>query len=143
RFFTTARELSDEQAREFAQVDYYNRMAIVGSINENGREQLIVSARYNLISPAERPGEAEAAIVVRDDFQNRGLGKTVMAYLARYAREHGVKAFIATVHVANARVMHFIDISGLSYTKKVLEPGVWELTIHLARQPFEGPPPLA
>lgn len=130
RFLKAANELSDEEALQLATVDYQTQMALVGSIVEGGEEHLVVSARYNVLQDGE-PGLAEAAIVVRDDYQNRGLGRITMKHLMRYAREHGVKAFVATVSVSNGKVVNFIQTSGLEYSKKVLEPGIWEITISL------------
>lgn len=130
RFFKAANELSDQEARELATVDYQNHMALVGSIQEDGQERLVASARYNIL-PEGEPGRAEAAIVVRDDYQQRGLGRQMMDHLIRYARDRGVRAFVATVHLSNAVVMKFIQRSGLTFSRKILEPGVWEIIIQL------------
>jgi acetyltransferase len=136
RFLETAKELSDQQAQSLATVDYQKRMAFVGSVIEDGREQLVVSARYTVID--EAAGSAEAAIVVRDDYQGNGLGKITMDRLIRYAATHGVKNFIATIHLSNTRVLNFIKKSGLVFNKKVLEPGTWELTIYLSPENTAG-----
>jgi acetyltransferase len=131
RFLETAREMSNEQARALANVDYCKRMALVGAIQEDGHERLVAVARYAMIEDATEPGLAEAGIVVRDDYQQRGLGKIAMNRLVRYAREHGVQAFLATTLTSNARILHFIERSGLTYQRKMIEPGVWEIRIQL------------
>ncbi len=128
RFLKVASALSDEEARQLAAVDYNKRMALVGSIMEQGEEHLVVVARYHML-PEVEPRRAEAAIVVRDDYQNRGLGKIAMNRLFRYAHDHGVAELVATVSLSNAKVMNFIQKSGLQFTKRVLEPGTWEITI--------------
>ena len=130
RFLEAMRELSDEQARAYATVDYLERMALVGIVEEDGEERVVVSARYALIG-ASRPGVAEVAIVVRDDYQRRGLGNIVMNRLARYARRHGVTTFLGTIHVSNARILRFIQRSSLKFEKEMIEPGVWEILIDL------------
>ena len=58
RFLETFKELSDRQAQDFATVDYHKRMAIVGSVLEDGEERLVVVARYAIVE-AEVPGVAE------------------------------------------------------------------------------------
>ncbi len=136
RFLSAAKGLSDKQARQLAEVDYVNRMALVGTVQEEGEERIISVARYGMLDDPE-PGLAEAAIVVRDDYQNRGLGKISMERLVRYGRAHGVKAFMATVHVANVPVMQFIKHSGFPFEKKMLEPGIWEIRINLPEEPPE------
>jgi len=130
RFLSTAKGLSDKQAAYLAGVDYQSRMALVGTVQEDGEERIIVVARYGLLDEHE-PDLAEAAIVVRDDYQHRGLGKIAMQRLVRYARAHGVRAFIANVSTNNAVVLAFIQHSGFPFEKKMHEPGVWEIKILL------------
>jgi acetyltransferase len=83
-----------------------------------------------LIDPPEA-GIAECAIVVLDEYQGRGLGKHLMRSLILYARNHGVSTLRATVHATNQPILRFIQSYGLTFTRKVLEPGVLELQIHL------------
>src|SRR5258708_31586719 len=63
--------LSDEEAEGLARVDYHDRMALVATIPDDGA--IVGVARYS-ITPGEGPGAAEAAVVVADAFQQRGLG---------------------------------------------------------------------
>jgi acetyltransferase len=130
RFLQSINSLSDRQAQQFATVDYIERMAIVGSVQEEGLERLVAVARYGTITGSE-PGLAEAAIVVRDDYQGQGLGKILMIRLLQYGSKHGVRKLVATVHSTNARILRFITKSGLPFEKKMLEPGVWEYHIRL------------
>ncbi len=134
RFLQAAKELTNQQARELAEVDYQKRMAIVGYVLEEGHERLVVVARYGMLE-GEEEGLAEAAIVVRDDYQGRGLGKIAMRYLVRYASQHGVRGLVATVHSNNSPVLSFIRNTGLPLKKKILEPGIWEIIIEI---PPEG-----
>lgn len=134
RFLETARELSDERAKAFATVDYQDRMAFVGCVQEDGEEHIVVSARYALVGPQE-PGTVEAAIVVRDDYQGLGLGLITLDRLGKYAVQHGVTTLLATVHISNSRIMHFFKLSGLPYDRKMLEPGTWEIRLRLSQQP--------
>jgi acetyltransferase len=130
RFLQAAKGLTDQQARELAEVDYQTRMAIVGYVQEAGHERLVVVARYGMLDRDEE-GLAEAAIVVRDDYQMRGLGKIAMQRLVQYASEHGVRGLVATVHANNAPVLAFIRNTGLPFKKRILEPGIWEIIIPL------------
>jgi RimJ/RimL family protein N-acetyltransferase len=130
RFLKTAVALSDSQARQLASVDYDEHMALVGSVIEDGVEHLVAVARYGAI-PGDVTGLAEAAIIVRDDYQGAGLGKMLMKRLLQYGRQHGVHMLVATVHSSNNRILRFIIKSGLPFEKKMLEPGVWEYRIRL------------
>jgi len=135
RFLKSFKELSRKQAQYFANVDYHHRMALVGTIMEDGGESIIAVARYDFIGDAQ-PGAAECAIVVRDDFQNRGLGTAIMIRLTRYARQHGVNAFTATIHVSNTGIINFVRKSGLEFQRKLIEPGIWEFRVNLAEISF-------
>ncbi len=53
----------------------------------------------------------EIAIVVRDDYQNRGVGSGMLKLLYELAREHGVEKFIADIDAGNRRVFHLIQRS--------------------------------
>lgn len=130
RFLETFSQLSDQQAEYFVNVDYQTRMAFVGEIDENGQKNLIAVARYAVTGDAQE-GVAESAIVIVDEYQNRGLGAELLDRLIHYARSHGIKIFIATVHLSNARIMHFIRRSGFPFKKNMLEPGIWEIHIDL------------
>jgi len=130
RFLEPYKELSDRQAQRFANLDYRTQMALVASIPEHGEEHLIGVARYAMVGE-EHPGVAESAIVVVDSFQNRGLGTLLLSRLVRYALAHGVRHFLATVHQTNAPIVRFIQRSRLDFDRRMLEPGVWEISIHL------------
>lgn len=132
RFLKTATALSDAQANQLASVDYIEHMALVGAVQEDNTERLVAVARYGVLE-GDEPGLAEAAIIVRDDYQGIGLGKILMKRLLQYGKRHGVCKLVATVHSSNARITRFITKSGLPFEKKMLEPGVWEYRIRLDR----------
>jgi acetyltransferase len=130
RFLQIFSQLTDQQARDFANLDYYQRMALVAETREAGELNLIGVARYAWL-PGEEPGLAESAVVVIDEYQKRGLGSLLLRRLVRYARSHDVQAFLATVHVSNAQIMRFIQRSGFPAEKRMIEPGVWEIRVLL------------
>lgn len=130
RFLQIFSQLTDQQARDFANLDYYQRMAFVAETREAGEPSLIGVARYARL-PGDEPDLAESAVVVIDEYQKRGLGSLLLQRLVRYARSHDVQAFLATVHVSNAQIMRFIQRSGFPAEKRMIEPGVWEIRVRL------------
>jgi acetyltransferase len=130
RFLQVFAQLTDQQANDFANLDYYHRMALIAEILEAGESNLIGVARYSMLS-GDETGLAESAVVVIDEYQKRGLGSLLLRHLVRYARSHDVQVFLATVHVSNAQIMRFIKRSGFPAEKKMIEPGVWEIRIRL------------
>ena len=82
-------------------------LAIVGLVQEDdGREHAVGVARFGRATAADT--EAEVAVVVRDDFQRKGLGKHLLLTLADKARELGISYFTAWVASDNIRLMKLI-----------------------------------
>ena len=125
RFLTRLKELSQTQAERLANVDYESKMALVAALGPD----LIGVARYAMME-GERPGLAEAAVVVQDEYQSRGLGSLLLLRMVDYAREHGVEAFVASIHPSNERIMRFVRKSGLR-TDSSIEAGLWEIRVYL------------
>jgi len=130
RFLELRKELTSQEARRLAELDYDEQMALVASCEEC-EEELIGVARYAVI-PRSQPREAEAAIVVEDRYQNRGLGAILLERLTAYAVAHGIDAFVATIRNDNRRVLRLVERSGLPAEFK-LEAGT--LTLRVGLQP--------
>ena len=129
RFLGMHLTLSNTEAEQLANVDYRTRMAFVAARAERGEEDLIGVARYALLGP-ERPGEAEAAIVIEDRYQDRGLGSILIDRLLAYARAHGVGVFVAEINAQNERILHFVRRSGLP-AEKHWRDGLWEIHVQI------------
>ena len=78
----------------------------------------------------DQPEIAEVGVVVKDRYQNQGLGLYLLRRLTVYAREQGIRAFVGTVSLQNARIMRFIQRSSLP-TERKLDMGVWQIRIDL------------
>ena len=75
-------------------------------VEEDGKEHAVGVARF---ARAEiEDDEAEVAIVVRDDFQRKGLGRHLLRILAEKAREMNIVYFTAWVMTENVRLMKLI-----------------------------------
>jgi len=133
RFLGVRPVLPPKEARRLASVDYHTRMAFVATREEGGEEIILAVARYAAIG-ADKPDLAEAAIVVEDGYQGKGLGTLLMERLVAYARAHGIRAFLAEASFENDRIMQFIQRAGLPVEKK-LESGVWEVRVKLGGEP--------
>lgn len=140
RFLGQARELSDRQAQRLATVDYERQMAWVATPGEaregeDPEEEIIGVARYARLPEAagSAGAVAEAAVVVEDRWQRRGLGTLLLQGLADYARTHGIDAFQATVHQANTQILRFVRRSGLP-TQNKIDGGLWEIRVSLKDQ---------
>lgn len=131
RFLEARKELTLQQARQFATVDYEENMAIVAAIpHPEDDGDIIGVARYSVL-PSPNDRVAETAVVVEDAYQNRGLGTILLLRLVQYATDRGIDSLQASVHQSNAHILYFIKKSGLPAKRKLEEGGVWEITVDL------------
>ncbi len=126
RFLSCMKELPEEWAKRFADVDYPAQMALTATCEDGGQERLIADARYIIEPLAEEPA-AEFAIAIRDDFQKRGLGTILLKRLAAFACAHGIRTFTALVHSENHQMLDLLGHSGFSL--RTIERGQGEIKI--------------
>lgn len=67
-------------------------------------------------------GEAEAAVSVRDDMQNQGVGTHLLSLLAEEARARGVYHLTATIQNANKAIIHVLNRLPYPYTRTAVGP---------------------
>src|SRR5215208_1847994 len=86
RFFGPLKELSEEMAERFADVDGENRYALV-ALDPEDPEEIVGVVRYE----RERGTDsAEYAALIEDRFQHLGLGIGLTGTLSDPARENGI-----------------------------------------------------
>jgi GNAT superfamily N-acetyltransferase len=66
----------------------------------------------------ERPGTAELAFAVIDDYQGQGIGAALMRHLALLARAGGIKELIAEVLPENIPMLKVFQRSGFRLQTK-------------------------
>ena len=104
RFLGSLKELSDEMARRFADVDGKDRFALVALDPENP-DEIVGVVRY------ARDGNddgAEYAALIEDRFQGRGLGIGLTKKLIGAARENGIGHLYALVMRENVRMLSLL-----------------------------------
>lgn len=101
RFFGPLKELSEEMAERFADVDGEDRYALVALDPENP-DEIVGVVRYE----RERGTDgAEYAALIEDRFQHRGLGIGLTRNLIEAARENGIRHLYALVMRENAEML--------------------------------------
>jgi GNAT superfamily N-acetyltransferase len=101
RFFQALPELSPGMARYLANVNQTNRMAIVA---EFGAE-LIGVGRYERTSD---PEVVDLALVVLDQWQNKGLGRILLQETLKAGKANGILKFRADVLAENRRMLRLL-----------------------------------
>lgn len=121
RFFTTYRQLPAAWYRDFANVDYRARLALVAEEVGADGARLRGVARWE---PGERPAAVEIALVVEDAWQGRRLGATLLGALLDAARTRGIEHFCADVLAENHRMLRLLrtltDVRQSSFAEGVV-----------------------
>ena len=119
RFLTPLRSLRRQTLQDFYNVDQSRDISVVAVIKsdeEGETEKIIGAGRYVL---NRSTNEAEFALLVNDDYQNRGIGTFLLNHLMRIAKSKGVEAFIAYVHPQNQPMIRFIHKTGKVVESKI------------------------
>jgi len=109
RYLGSLKAMPLKRVWPYVTVDYENEMVIVGTVIEEGTENIIAIGSYSRIPNSNY---AEVALVVRDDWQNKGLGTILFKYLAEIAENRGLAGFTAWVLTSNTAMMHIFKKSG-------------------------------
>ena len=128
RFFGPKPHLSHAEAEYLANVDFHKRFAIVAEVKDNDEKQIVGVGRFDV----NEPWVAEAAVVVRDDYQHVGLGTAILDRMREIGRGAGLKSFRAEVLAENTRMLDILEANGLQVT-----PG--ELGVVSVSAPLELP----
>ncbi|MFN2189718.1 MAG: GNAT family N-acetyltransferase [Candidatus Promineifilaceae bacterium] len=103
-------ELVWEEARRMADVDADKDGAWLAFTDLPGqRDAPIAAVRYARLDPVT----AEAALAVRDDMQNKGIGSGLLLFLVDRAQDAGILRFVATIQRANQALLHILNESPL------------------------------
>ena len=104
RFFSPMKELSEETARHFAEVDGKDRFALV-ALDPEDEGEIVAVVRYE----RERDTDgAEYAALVEDRFQDRGLGIGLTRCLIEAARQRGIERLHALVLRENGGMLRLL-----------------------------------
>jgi len=127
RFFGAKRHFSESEKAYFLKVDFVDHVALVAVAEDAGRSCIVGGGRYVVV----RPGTAEVAFAVIDDYQGRGIGAALMRHLALLARDAGIKELIAEVLPENIPMLKVFQKSGLALQAK-RRAGVVDVTLSIA-----------
>lgn len=121
RFMRAIKELTPEMLVRFTQIDYDREMALIGVVNQDDADMEVGVARY-----MSRPGgeACEFAIVVADEWRNRGIGARLMRSLMQNARERGFRIMDGEVLTANTRMLALVQSLGFQSERDRQDPGI-------------------
>jgi GNAT superfamily N-acetyltransferase len=79
-----------------------------------------------------RPGQAELAFVVVDEYQGRGVGARLLHHLVVLARRAGLRELAADVLAENAPMLRVFERSGLPHSSRSEGRDVVHITLRLS-----------
>jgi RimJ/RimL family protein N-acetyltransferase len=108
RFFSAKRGFSDREIAFFMEIDFSTHVALVALVKEDERQIIAGGGRYIVL----RPGHAEVAFLVVDDYQGHGIGALLTRRLAEIARQAGLQELVAEVLPENAAMLKLLKRLG-------------------------------
>jgi GNAT superfamily N-acetyltransferase len=127
RFFGAKRHFSESEKSFFLNIDFVTHVALVAVAKEPSRTVIVGGGRYIVV----RPGAAELAFAVVDEYQGQGIGAALMRHLTLLARDAGLKELIAEVLPENLPMLKVFQNSGLS-AQTTHRAGVAEVTLKVS-----------
>ncbi len=126
RYFSSIKTMPHKKMQEYVNINYRWVMSIVGVVEVSSRtEKIIAEARYARLN---QDSFADAAFIVDEDYQGKGIASYLFELLIRAAREEGIAGFTADVLSTNKSMLKVFEKAPFP-VQTVLSRGVYELTI--------------
>jgi acyl-CoA hydrolase/GNAT superfamily N-acetyltransferase len=109
RFFQVKKAMPHATLQKLCNVDYEQEMSIVACLGDPPTETIVGAASYTLDESGQT---ADAAFVVDDRQQGRGIGRLLLTHLMEIAQRKGITAFTADVLTTNAAMKHLFAAVG-------------------------------
>jgi len=139
RFFRILKSMPREKIQELLRIDYESDMTMVGLPGREEHAPIVAIAHY---SRDPRTNFADAAFLVRDDWQGKGIGTVLLQALVDAARSVGLGGFTAEVLSQNDGMLRVFHRCGFPVESSLAE-GVYRLRIPFTKQRAHQPKPVA
>jgi acetyltransferase len=111
RFMASLNELTQTMLVRFTQLDYNRELALIAVLERPGKETELGVARYVMNPDGE---SCEFALVVADEWQNKGIGSRLMKALIEAARQRGFKIMDGEILGDNHNMLKLVGSLGFS-----------------------------
>lgn len=113
RYHAAKGDLTTSDLRHLTEIDGHDHVALVAEVPSTGLGGLPELAGVaRIVADPARPGEAEVAIVVRDDVHGHGLGADLIDGVLTRGRQEGVRTAVALVQADNHRALRLFQGKG-------------------------------
>lgn len=124
RFASARKDMSHQRLQEFVAIDYSRVLIVLAIVAHEEKETVVGVAQYSV---NEDMHTAEFAFVVRDDYQNKGVGRELHSYMKQLARRKGLLGFTAEVLEDNMPAFNLLKRMG--YEVAALEGGTYDMKL--------------
>jgi acetyltransferase len=128
RFMYSMQNITADMLSRFTQIDYDREMALIATIDTDEGERQIGVARYSTMPDQH---SCEFAIVVGDDWQNKGLARRLMRALIEAARARRYTRMIGMVLKENHRMIEFSRSIGFKTEPNPDDPDLVDVVLDL------------
>jgi len=130
RYMTHTMRFPHKDVQQLTNIDYQHDLAIVGVVPGVGGEDIVAIAQY---FPDPKTQAAEVAFIVQDEWQQKGMGTILLAYLTQIARKRRVRRFYAKVLPANKLMLAIFYNSGYKVNTE-FDGEVYNIAYDLTKQ---------
>jgi RimJ/RimL family protein N-acetyltransferase len=118
RFMSARKDMPHEKLQQhFVIIDYTKEMVMLAVLRQRGREIITGVGQYR---GREGSHTAEVAIMVKDEYQNQGIGTELLTHLTYIAMKQGLLGLSAEVLKENRAMMHLFEKMGFNIEKETL-----------------------
>jgi acyl-CoA hydrolase/ribosomal protein S18 acetylase RimI-like enzyme len=129
RFATSRRDMPHKRLQAFTIIDYTKEMEILAVVQHGSHEEI---AGIGWWYADNKEQNAEVAFAVKDDYQNQGIGTTLVDYLCDIGRKMGFKSIVAEVLTWNDIMIRIFKNMGFKVT--TTGSGVLTMQLDLANE---------
>lgn len=126
RFFQSIKNLNHEELTRFCNIDYEREMAFAAELREGGARRIIGVSRIIMESDMR---SGEFAVLIHDDYQNKGLGYKLVDMLIGVAQEKRLEKIYGVVLSDNYRMISICRKSG--FRLEPMEEGLTQVELIL------------
>ncbi len=116
RAFKLDQRVEHDRLTRICYVDYDRAIVLVVEWTdpETGQQEIVAVARLTRLA---NPTEAEFAMLVRDDFQRRGVGTQLLQNLLAFGRDEGIKRVVAWMLPENRGMIEISEKLGFTMSR--------------------------
>ncbi|MBM4272212.1 MAG: GNAT family N-acetyltransferase [Deltaproteobacteria bacterium] len=123
RFLSWRTDIPHERLQDFVVIDYTKEISILAMMGPEENQVILGIGQYGIDQASHT---AEVALVVRDDYQGRGIGSELLSYLTYLAKREGLLGFTAEVLMDNKPMLQVFEQGGFDIERRS-DAGVYHL----------------